>query len=141
MSKPLILELKEKVQRSIVTATSSEAIDPIGEFTKINLDNCNITGNKLTASNGGIKIGEGISKVLVSAQGTPVQRNSAINIAIYVNDEQKARSVTNGDVQATVLISNKLIDVKENDIVYLYYWSTAESFSPTLTWLTVEAIN
>lgn len=67
MSKPLILELKEK---NIITATSNRQTvnisTPWGKQT-LPLDDTEIVGNKLTVINNTIVIGEGVTKIKCSA--------------------------------------------------------------------------
>lgn len=67
MSKPLILELKEK---NIITATSNRQTvnisTPWGKQI-LPLDNTEIVGNKLTVINNTIVIGEGVTKIKCSA--------------------------------------------------------------------------
>lgn len=67
MSKPLILELKEK---NIITATSNRQTinisTPWGMQT-LPLDDTEIVGNKLTVINNTIVIGEGVTKIKCSA--------------------------------------------------------------------------
>ena len=107
-----------------------------------------LTGNKLyISSDDGIKIGAGVSKVLVSANilfltgGSGATRKG---LAIYQNNDLVVYNNINGDTTYTgASISQHLIDVAENDIIYLYGINQGASgsiVSQDNTFITVEVI-
>lgn len=107
-----------------------------------------LTGNKLyISSDDGIKIGAGVSKVLVSANilfltgGSGATRKG---LAIYQNNDLVVYNNINGDITYTgASISQHLIDVAENDIIYLYGINQGTSgsiVSQDNTFITVEVV-
>lgn len=112
-----------------------------------------VSGDGLTlSSGGGIKIGKGISHVLVSA-GIRIQNNnetnsSAYNLYIYKNTSivgsGRRGSVGAGNTEG-VSLSNIPVAVKEGDVIYLRLWKTSNhlataSSSYKGTFLSVVAV-
>lgn len=122
-----------------ITATSNTDI-------KVPLIQENKLGNKLTISNGGIKIGAGVTKVLVSANvyyGS-LGNVGAKNLFIYKNNipiaRKTFRAAGNYDGNSMPM---KLINVQENDILYLYaevYSNDVVSSQQKETYMTVEVV-
>lgn len=123
--------------------------------TKIPLDLQNSAGERLNAtSDGGIRIGTGVSKILVSGRmsiTTTIEGNK--NLRIIKNSYSEAntigwnynyiRSTTNYE---NIIITPILADVKEGDIIYLTYYTENSkdtiggSSYGAVTSLTVETI-
>ena len=139
-----ISEVEQIAINNVMTAFIDAAPPRTDTLTKISLTKSVFSGDKLTLSNGGVKIGAGISKVLISGQITPSgQINTSMNIAIYKNEEQVARSVTAAvELQASLQIVPKLIEVNEGDIIYLYFLANNVDLTPSegLTFMTVQAV-
>lgn len=148
------------VNRNILTygLTSNVTSPSVNTYTKIPLNNPIVTGTRLTASSNGVKIGKGVSKVLVSAQMMVVANSKAgiCYIRIGKNNATTAmawciQTVPAGGRQ-TLSIAPTLIDVAENDVINMYYYvpdsddhiygSQASSgvTNGSLTWMTVEVV-
>lgn len=95
---------------------------------KVTLTQINSNTDKLTLSNGGIKIGSGISKILVSAtMRYYALQNAALGdrrIMVLKNSTSIARAFDTRDTTdvrfLSLSITPILINVAENDIIYLY---------------------
>lgn len=139
-----IYALKENI--SAMTATFNNAkLIAVDTISKFNLEKSVLIGDKFTLENGGIRINKGVSKILISAQATlSYATKETVHLAIYRQNEEVARVVSqdNNAIQSSLNISNKLIDVKENDYIYLYLKGKDVQFSGTdsLTYLTVQAV-
>lgn len=106
----------------------------------------NSVGNKLTINNGGIKIGKGVHKILVSANvyygalGNVGAKNLFIKKNSSVVARRTFRSAGNYDGNG---ISMKLIDVQEDDVLYLYaevYTNDIVSCQQKETYLTIQVV-
>lgn len=145
---PSVHAVNEGIFKSRKTATAFFASSiTVSEATKFPFGSLLTNDNKaFSISDGGIKIGAGLSKILVSATVTLSSRNaSGKNLIIYKNDTSVARSLFNTDVaiQPSIQISSKIIEVKENDVIYVYVFGENDTFSAgkDLSWLTIEAVN
>lgn len=105
------------------------------------------TGDRLTTSGGGVKIGKGISKVKVS--GVAWLHSTGYKwIALVKNNNQFATAIlpANSDGWASPILPDIIIDVVENDVIYLEASlplggkCSAGEYNPTNTYLTVEAV-
>lgn len=107
-------------------------------YVKINLSGTNSFGDKLTATNdGGIKIGAGVNQILVSgrmltscsvvgAQYIRIAKNdvsSSANMLCWVSHTNTTTSAAFETINATPC----LVNVQENDVIYLYYYVPASS--------------
>lgn len=122
--------LRSVMTRSLVADLSNLTAN---SYVKINLTGTNSFGGKLTAtSDGGIKIGAGVSKIMVSARmlvsssvvGTQYIRIAKNDVSSYDNMLAWV-SHTNTSTSAafeTINVTPALVDVAENDIIYLYYY-------------------
>lgn len=144
------------VEKNVMTRNLSSNLTSltVNTYTKINLSGSISTGSSLTATNdGGIKIGAGVSKILVSGQmliSTAVQgefyiricKNSTDNTIGWVTHSNKTTSATFESIKITPVLAN----VSENDVIYLYYYvpdSSATIYGGAYgnqTSLTVEAV-
>lgn len=103
------------INASTVTTTQNTYHKiPIKESTNI--------GNELSIDSGGIKIGSGISYIMVSGTITFERIASGrTHITLYKNNAVQKGIITRlGGNWETAQISNVLIPVQENDIIYLY---------------------
>lgn len=106
------------------------------------------SGTGLSISNGGIKIGAGITKILVSAQigfaegGTGSSRRG---VQIFKNSSNIAYcNINNVRTYTGAAISPLLLEVQENDIIYLYglnQGTTGSQIQQQNTWLTVQVVD
>ena len=103
----------------------------VSTYTKIPLDDSNSVGSKLTLqSDGGIKIGANISKILVSGRAsiqgsaTTGRRHLRIMKNSYTNNNTLAWSQDDFGASVTedIVITPTLADVQEGDVVYMWYY-------------------
>ncbi len=104
-------------------------------------------GTGLSISDGGIKIGAGITKVLVNAQihfaegGTGSSRRG---VQIFQNSHNIAYcNINNVRTYTGASISPILLTVEENDIIYLYglnQGQTGSQIQASNSWLTVQVV-
>lgn len=142
--------------RSVMTKylTSNLSSLTVNAYTKINLSGTTSFGSRLTATNdGGIKIGAGVSKVLISgrmlissstvgAHYIRIGKNDASHVLGWVSHTNQFTSATFESID----ITPALVNVSQNDVIYLYYY--VPSSSPTIygqstgcqTCLTVETV-
>lgn len=138
---------------SIVIGLSSDiTINPTVQYqrTKLNLSlEMGKLGDKLTLIDGEVKIGKGISKVRVSANGVLSGSTQLTGIIIAKNGDDTYRTFT-GSSHTSFLscsISDGILDVQENDLISLYVYTNTTTESRTVraydgyaTYLCVEAV-
>lgn len=144
--------------RSVMTRslTSNLSNLSVNSYTRIAMAGVNSFGDNLTATNdGGIRIGAGVSKILVS--GRMLISSSVVGsqyIRICKNTADSANTLgwvthTNQSTSATfesIDITPTLVDVNEGDVIYMYYYVPASSstiYGTTFgsqTSLTVETV-
>lgn len=153
LSSSLQQKINDSVNKNILTSFLTSQQTTSQTFEKINLDSKVSVGDKLTLNNNGIKIGAGVTKVKVSA-GVSVTWNSPVsndfNLYITKNGATDSNIVIkiNGakpsaNYGGSVMLSEQLIEVKENDVLYLCLYGTINSliygFSRS-TYMTVEVV-
>ena len=124
-------------------------------YTKVPLNNPVITGTRLTANSNGVKIGKGVSKVLVSAQMMVLANTKAglcyIRIAKNNGNDVLAwciQTVPAGG-RSILSIAPTLVNVAENDVINMYYYvpdsddhiygsQISSATTGSLTWMTVD---
>lgn len=122
------------IQRNVMTRSLSAQITDlvVNTYTIIPLDLSNAVGGKLTATNdGGIKIGSGISKILVSGQMAVeiVATAGRRHVRIIKNSYSAANTLAWGwdnlqiNDSECITISPQIADVTANDIIYLVYYT------------------
>lgn len=122
------------IQRNVMTRSLSAQITDlvVNTYTIIPLDLENAVGGKLTATNdGGIKIGSGISKILVSGQMAVeiVATAGRRHVRIIKNSYSAANTLAWGwdnlqiNDSECITISPQLADVTTNDVIYLVYYT------------------
>lgn len=126
----------------------------VNTYTKIALTGTNSFGNSLTATNdGGIEIGAGVSKILVSGRmliSSNVVGSYYIRICANSTDTTLGWVThTNQSTAATfesIDITPTLVNVNEGDVIYMYYYvptSSSTIYGTTFgsqTSLTVETV-
>ncbi len=145
------------IERCIMTRGLSAQITnlSVNTYTIIPLDLSNSTGSRLTASNnGGIQIGAGVSKVLVSGKMAVEGVTTAGNRHLRIVKNSYSAANTLGWAWDTLAVSDsediiippQLVDVTEGDIINLYYYTpqTADKIGGNAqggrTSLTVEVV-
>lgn len=118
--------------------------------TKVNLTKETFkSGDKLTLSNGEVKIGAGVSKVLISANAITKDSNKVWGIRIRKNDSYIAETfqLPAGTDFSSVFVAPIGVDVAENDVITMYLYintngdkKTLQAYSGHGTYLTVQAI-
>lgn len=118
-------------------------------YTNIPLTTCVATGNALTIVDNQVRIGAGISKVMISAQLCVGSSNITYNkfIAIRKNAvQQLARAqmkLYENTTPQTMAIPPLLVDVVEGDLLTLDFWGELDDTiygDCVLTYLTVEKV-
>lgn len=119
------------------------------DYINVPLDSTVTAGNALTFVNHKIRIGAGVSKVLISAQLCIASGNADVNryIAIRKNtDTQLARAqlkLSYVTLPQTMAIANLLVNVEEGDLLSLDFYGKANDIiygNNVLTFLTVQKI-
>lgn len=122
------------ITRNVMTLSLSAQITnlTVNTYTKIPLDLSNSTGSKLTMTNdGGIKIGAGVSKVLVSGKMAVENVVTGGNRHLRIMKNSYTNANTLGWAKATIEVSDSedviippiIADVQENDVIYLWYYT------------------
>jgi microcystin-dependent protein len=136
--------VKSYASKKVATANLSNAVTmTIG---KISLNVINTSTSLLTLSDGGIKIGKGISKILINANvfGNAKGSNTSY-LWIYIKKNQETIAIALNNPTSwyvSTALSSKLIDVAEGDVIWLYKQDdvSTEIRSGANTWLTVEVV-
>lgn len=137
--------VKDYAKKRVATASLTSGIIGMGQG-NINLNNILSNTDNLTLSNGGIKIGAGISKILVSGEvfGNAKSSNTSyLWIYIKKNNEIVSNALSNPSSWFTsTVLAPKLIEVSEGDILHFYKEDdvTTDIRSGAYTWLTVEVV-
>ncbi|MBO5843440.1 MAG: hypothetical protein J6Q96_01070 [Bacteroidales bacterium] len=120
-------------------------------YTNIKFDTLyNSIGNKLSFENGGIKIGAGVSKVLVSANlRYDIGSTGAKHGRIAKNGDPIAwnmSNVFNANEDFSLSFPSMLVDVEEGDMIYVQYYASSSDkvygHNVNLTnYLTIEVVD
>ena len=136
-------------RKDVMTAylTSDITISTGGAFVDVPLHSSMSIGTNLTFNNGGIVIGSNIAKVIISAQiALPGNKmgTGTKNIVIRKNGSTVARNwlSINTTGNNNLVLTSKLIDVQEGDVLKLGYYGAANDGiqGGAYTHLTVEAV-
>lgn len=145
-------EHKDKIDliSNCITATlSTTKTLSTTNYEKLPIDTDNTVGTLLTLDtvNNVVKIGAGITKVMVSANvlfSTGGTSSTRRGISIYKNSSQIIYNSTKGDTTYTgCSIAPYILDVQENDTIGLYAINQGASgsvISATNTYLTVKVV-
>lgn len=128
----------EGVTKDVMTRSLSAQLTnlAVSTYTIIPLDLENSCGARLTATNdGGIKIGSGISKVLISGKMAVEGVAAAGNRHLRICKNSYSADNTLGWAWDTLAVSDaediivtpQVVDVEEDDVIYLYYWTQQSS--------------
>ncbi len=145
------------MEKNVMTASLSANVTnlAVSTYTKIPLDLSNGVGSKLTLqSDGGIKIGANVSKILVSARAsiqgssTTGRRHLRVMKNSYTNNNTIAWSQDDFGASVTedIVITPTVGNVQEGDVIYLWYYvpNSADSLGGNTygcrTSMTVEVI-
>lgn len=145
------------LEKNVMTAYLSANMTnlAVNTYTKISLDSSNSVGDKLTLqSDGGIKIGANVSKILVSARAsiqgsaTTGRRHLRVMKNSYTNNNTLAWSQDDFGASVTedIVITPTVGNVQEGDVVYLWYYvpNSADSIGGNTygcrTSMTIEVI-
>lgn len=126
---------------STITTTSANEKQTI-QFTSAN----NLIGNKLSFSANGVKIGDGVSKVMVSLTASISNTTSNATyqaLEIYTNSTLKARQEGRNQVNNSTpfSLSNIVLDVNKNDVITgAIFNRVAGTTNANYIYLTVEVI-
>lgn len=123
-----------QITSNIMTRTLSAAVTnlSVNTYTKVPLNTSNSTGEALTTtSSGGIKIGAGVSKILVSGQIAFDGITTAANRHLRIVKNSYTDANTLGWSWETMPVSGssaltiipQLANVTEGDEIYLYYYT------------------
>ena len=124
-----IVATKKDIEKNFIDLTINEMTPIISGNSniKISFDKIrNIEGDKLSLSDGGIKIGKGISYVRFSTIMTVQNQASGFSqkrVVLYKNGniERRGFSLANSSTySASTVTLSGIIDVNENDILYIY---------------------
>lgn len=144
---PRMKSLNEKTQRNILTAYLIDSVENIGEDIVIPLNGYRRIGEKLKLQNNSIIIGSGVSHVRISANVFAVQPSYSQTytwFSIRKNNVEYAISIASPNSNYTsVVLSEKLIDVSEGDVIDLFKkdGNISTIRGGANTWLTVECVD
>lgn len=150
------------VNRNIITYSLTANITSlsVNTYTRAPMTSASTLGTRLTANNGNIKVGKGVSKLLVSAQMTYIAESAAglrylriVKNNSVTNDNSVAWAMATVPAGARhpIYIPPTLIDVQEGDVISLYYYTPksddtilgtafSSSTTGTLTFITAEVV-
>lgn len=121
-------------EKNIMTLSlhSNFTVQTTNQYLPLNLELDTKIGNRLSLENGGIKIGSGVSKILVSAQMSfEVKNTRNTHLRIAKNNSStdnvfgwQYEHFNNGD-SGNLTISPILGEVQEGDLINLYYYCGA----------------
>ena len=122
-------------EKNVMTLSlhSNFTVQNTNQYLPLNLELDTKIGNKLSLENGGIKIGSGVSKILVSAQMSFEAKNTRnIHFRVTKNNADSQDNIfgwryehfNNGDL-GNLTISPILGEVQEGDLINLYYYCGA----------------
>ena len=137
----------ENATKRIVATGTFKMVQTVGQLTKFQLGAITSTDeNKLALTiDGGIICKGGVSKVLVSCNiGLSTNATTPKNVYIYINNNPVARAIMitgQNSIQPSLVISPKLVPIKENDVIYVYIEGEEETFNANsnISYITVEA--
>lgn len=130
---------------SMITLKGSYGDSTVSANSKISLDSVyGVVGDKLTkSSDNGVKVGAGVTKVLVSASAFYPSNGSAYGwCRIQKNNSdtnQSAIANLTGSSYGTAAITPFILSVQENDVIKLWN-NDAAKVRGTATWMTVIAL-
>ena len=134
-----------KLDLNILTIKGSGSAYQINANTKISLSSIyGQNGDKLSLSDGGIKIGQGISKVKISANVFYEKSSSAYGWAKIKNSGSWESPSTITDLSGgygSTVFSELTKAVSPNEVIYLWNIDGNVKVRPSDTWMTISVIN
>ena len=133
-------------ERNIITAkiSGNSTIAQTNIFQKVDLTEVSKLGDKLSISNGGILIEEGVKNVEVYANVLVNLTNSGtLNVIIQKNNDVTASSINSNISENQIKNFKKTISVNQGDILYLYVGANAGdtvNTSERLSWIEVKVL-
>lgn len=138
-------------KQNAITATMSDnqsiTTTSTWQVVKVNLDTIT-SSDKLSLLGNAVKIGKGVSKILVSANTSFVEQTSGlVNISFLKNSTTTGKTVQGMSDQSRLNISAppQLIDVTEGDLIYMCLsfgnTQTGKTVSSSSTFMTVQVID
>lgn len=130
---------------SNLTVSSANA----NAYTNFTLSRYESTGDRLTISGGGIRVGANVSRIKVSAQAQIVPSGGASikHLRVYKNSATVGWAIhrcTAANENTTLSIPSRVLSVSEGDIIYLKYYALANDVfngsGDIPTMLTVEVV-
>lgn len=120
------------IRKSVVTLSLSANItSPVsGSYQQINLDASNSFGDLISVQSAGVRIGDDVSKVLVSGRLTVSTSSAAAYryVRICKNSYSAANTLDwnarmmSGGVYESIELNPVLVDVSPGDVIYIYYY-------------------
>ena len=148
-----ITEAVEQCAPEIITGYIDRKSYTVSQsWTAINLapfDSYVSTTNKITLTSSGLKIGEGVSKILVSASCRGIDHSAFSGdkaFSIYKNGNRVTEIalesyITNQNSWCEQSVSPALIECEEDDVFSLYFGSDGTGTGDLLgEWLTIQVI-
>lgn len=140
--------IEEAFAKNVISASlkSDYTLTTTNTYELIPLDDFVSVGDKLTLENNKIKIGAGITKILISARvGLPGATVGSKNFVIRKSGTICGRVWTKIDTahNECMVINNTLIDAKENDLIDIALYGNVGdriSANAVFTILTVEVV-
>ena len=148
--KNMIDESSSSETKNIITIKLEDSFDVTtgGVYTTVPMVLYNSIGNKLTLSNNGVRIGAGVSKVLVSSNLKVISRTTGNKHSRILKNGATLCWTDNTSIQSghEITINNTpiLVDVTQGDLITLVYFvNSTDKISGgqyTPTYLTVEVV-
>lgn len=120
------------IRKSVATLSLSANITtPVsGSYQQINLDASNSFGDLISVQSDGVRIGDDVSKVLISGRLTVSTSSAAAYryVRICKNSYSAANTLDwnarkmDGGVYESIELNPVLVDVSPGDVIYLYYY-------------------
>ena len=132
--------LNDKFSRHIITANVTQTTSTAGVDTILTLNELVKVGNKLSVSNGKVVIGDGVSKVKVSAKAlidTPQLANSFFFIR---KNNSNIISGDNYGIYVSISITDYLVSVQQGDSFSLLINTGLDANIYNGTYLTIEVV-
>ena len=134
-----------KIDYNVLTIKGSGSAYQIGSNTKISLSSIyGQNGNKLSLSDGGIKIGQGISKVKITANVFYEKVSGAYGWAKIKNSGSWQSPTAIADLSGnygSAVFSELVKAVSPNEVIYLWNIDGNLRIRPSDTWMTISVIN
>ena len=148
--------INEKINKNIITALNSSDGDEVTAYgmTYLTFDKSTLVGSKLSLINGKVKIGAGVSKIMVSglirynSKNNSSSNNYELGAYIFNNDSSAVGCrltvpASGENISDTIVLTPRIITAKENDLISLIFYSTTGAITRKYlseSYLTVEVV-